>query len=139
MNSGHTTSWFCRFGSKHCIFRCFTGIHLKGEFDLANMKSISYESRELKERLLTNDFLLTITVRNDLQALTLPLNDDGLYVSNFMMYKPGATPEEYVRALLDNEDISFNVVFTNDWQGHFASAETLQKGRVFLAGVCREC
>lgn len=99
------------------------------------MKSISYESQELKERLLGNGFFATMTMKNDVQAFTVPLNDDGLYVSHYMMYKPGSTSEEYVRAILDNEDISFDVVFNNDWRGHFASAETLQQGRVFLAGV----
>ena len=84
-----------------------------------------------------NGFFGTLTAKNDLQAFTLPINNDGLFVSNFVMYRPGATPEECVRELLDNEDISFNIVFSNDWQGHFASAETLQQGRVFLAGAQR--
>ena len=100
------------------------------------MKTISYESQELKERLLGNGFFATVTTKNDVQAFSLPLNDDGLYVSHYMMYKPGSTSEQYVKALWGNEDISFNVVFNNDWRGHFASAETLQQGRVFLAGLC---
>ena len=98
------------------------------------MKSISYESQELKERLPVEDLLGAVTFKSNIQVLTLPLNKEGLFVSHLLRYEGELRPEEYLKTLLDNEDISCNVVHTNDWQGHFASAETLQQGRVFLAG-----
>ena len=120
--------------SRHCVCSCLTGIHFRGEFDLANMKSISYESQELKERLPVEDLLGAVTFKSNIQVLTLPLNKEGLFVSHLLRYEGELRPEEYLKTLFDNEDISCNVVYTNDWQGHFASAETLQQGRVFLAG-----
>jgi hypothetical protein len=99
------------------------------------MKSISFESPELKDLVAVDEILGAMTFKSDIQALTLPLNKEGLFVSHIFAYKGDMMPEEYLNVLFDNEDISYNIVFSNDWQGHFASAETLQKGRVFLAGI----
>ena len=127
-----TLARYCH--SKDCVFSCFTGIHFKGQFDLAHMKSISYESQQLKERFVVEKVLGAVTTKSHIQALTVPINKEGLFVSHIMRYEGQLKPEEYLKMLWDNEDISCNVVFANDWQGHFASAEILQQGRVFLAG-----
>ena len=113
-----------------------TGIRFKGEFDLADMKSISYESTELKDRLgYASDVMGTAIVKTDFQALTLPLNEEGFFVTHcFRGADKNTKPEDTLRTLMDNEDLSYNIVLVTDWQGHFASAETLQQGRVFLAG-----
>lgn len=98
------------------------------------MKTISYKSQELKDRLHVDNLLLSLTVKPNMQALTIPLNKEGLFVTNLIRYEGQGTPEDYLKELFDDEDLSFSVEFANDWQGHFASAETMQKGRIFLAG-----
>ena len=119
---------------KHYFCSVFTGIHLKGEFDLSKMKSISFESLELKDRIAIDEQLGIMTVKSNVLGFTLPLNKEGLFVTHIFSYKEDLKPEEYLKILFDDKDIPYKVVFANDWQGHFASAETLQQGRVFLAG-----
>ena len=130
---------FLLYSSAHCVCSIAIGIHFKGEFDLANMTSITYESQKLKERVDVETILLEITAKSNMQAFTIPLNDNGLFVSNFLQYNEQLGPQENLKALFDDEDMSCDIMFTNDWQGHFAAAETLQQGRVFLAGIYWPC
>lgn len=101
------------------------------------MKSISYKSPELMGKLeMLDNIFGALTVKTDLLAGTLPLNNEGLFVSHFFRgFNKETRPEELLKKLFDNEDIPCNIVFSNDWKGHFAIAETMQKDRVFLAGT----
>ena len=116
------------------LFFCLQGINFKGDFDLGRFNSVSFQSLELKKRLVTGDCFAAIIVKPEFLAFFFPLNTEGLFVAHYLPRDKELKPAGLVRKLLDDEDIPFTIVFSNSWQGHFAHAETLQEGRVFLAG-----
>ena len=74
-------------------------------------------------------------VKPTLQALLVQVDEEDQFVTHvFLNNQKKLDSEEAMRTLMDNEDIPYTTTLEHNWQGHFAVAETLQDGRIFLAG-----